>query len=47
MCYFLNGMLLEIRDGHVRSVATDGHRLALGDLVRNSLGCLETSYLAT
>ena len=30
--YFLNGMLLEIRDGHVRSVATDGHRLALGDL---------------
>ncbi len=26
--YFLNGMLLEIGDGHVRSVATDGHRLA-------------------
>lgn len=27
--YYLNGMLLEIRDGRVRMVATDGHRLAL------------------
>jgi len=26
--YYLNGMLLEIKDGVVRSVATDGHRLA-------------------
>ena len=30
--YFLNGMLLEIGDGHVRSVATDGHRLAMSTL---------------
>lgn len=27
--YFLNGMLFEIGDGGVRTVATDGHRLAL------------------
>lgn len=27
--YFLNGMLLEVTSGHVRSVATDGHRLAM------------------
>lgn len=27
--YYLNGMLLEIQDGNIRTVATDGHRLAL------------------
>ncbi len=27
--YFLNGMLLEVADTHLRTVATDGHRLAL------------------
>lgn len=27
--YFLNGMLLEVTREHVRSVATDGHRLAM------------------
>ncbi len=27
--YFLNGMLLEVGDNHVRTVATDGHRLAM------------------
>ena len=27
--YFLNGMLLEITSQHIRSVATDGHRLAM------------------
>lgn len=27
--YFLNGMLVEIGDGHIRTVATDGHRLAM------------------
>ncbi|MEQ9452942.1 MAG: DNA polymerase III subunit beta [Pseudomonadales bacterium] len=27
--YFLNGMLLEVTDGHLRAVATDGHRLAM------------------
>jgi len=27
--YFLNGMLLELSAGHLRSVATDGHRLAM------------------
>ncbi len=27
--YFLNGMLLEVADNHVRAVATDGHRLAM------------------
>lgn len=29
--YYLNGMLLEIRPGRIRTVATDGHRLALCD----------------
>ena len=27
--YFLNGMLLEVTDAHVRTVATDGHRMAM------------------
>jgi DNA polymerase III subunit beta len=27
--YYLNGLLLELAPGHVRTVATDGHRLAL------------------
>ena len=27
--YFLNGMLLEFGEGYIRSVATDGHRLAM------------------
>jgi DNA polymerase III subunit beta len=31
MRYFLNGMLLEIRPGMLRAVATDGHRLATAD----------------
>jgi len=26
--YFLNGMLVEVTEGHLRSVSTDGHRLA-------------------
>lgn len=30
--YFLNGMLIELGAGHVRTVATDGHRLALSNL---------------
>ncbi len=29
--YYLNGLLLEVRPGRVRTVATDGHRLALCD----------------
>lgn len=29
--YYLNGLLLEVRPGRVRAVATDGHRLALCD----------------
>jgi len=27
--YYLNGMLWEVRSGHIRTVATDGHRLAM------------------
>jgi DNA polymerase-3 subunit beta len=27
--YYLNGMLLEVKKGHLRTVATDGHRLAM------------------
>jgi DNA polymerase-3 subunit beta len=29
--YYLNGMLLEVQPGRIRTVATDGHRLALCD----------------
>jgi DNA polymerase-3 subunit beta len=36
--YFLNGMLIEVGDGHIRSVATDGHRLAMCDLAQVDLG---------
>ena len=30
--YYLNGMLLEITNGSIRAVATDGHRLATSDV---------------
>lgn len=30
--YYLNGMLLEVKQGIIRSVATDGHRLALNSV---------------
>ena len=32
--YFLNGMLLEVTSKHIRTVATDGHRLAMCTLER-------------
>jgi DNA polymerase-3 subunit beta len=35
--YFLNGMLIEVGNGHVRAVATDGHRLAMSDLALEGL----------
>jgi DNA polymerase III subunit beta len=34
--YFLNGMLLEVTRDHTRTVATDGHRLALCTLTRGA-----------
>lgn len=34
--YYLNGMLFEISANRVRSVATDGHRLALSELVTDT-----------
>ena len=30
--YYLNGLLLELEPGRLRAVATDGHRLALGEI---------------
>ena len=36
--YFLNGLLLEINDEHILSVATDGHRLAKTQVNINPLG---------
>lgn len=38
--YYLNGMLLEVGDGRVRAVSTDGHRLAMKDA---SLPMVQTS----
>jgi DNA polymerase-3 subunit beta len=35
--YYLNGLLLEVRSGRVRTVATDGHRLALSERVDEGL----------
>lgn len=34
--YYLNGMLLEISNGVVRTVATDGHRLAMSEVTNTS-----------
>lgn len=34
--YYLNGLLLEIRANRVRTVATDGHRLAMAELRRET-----------
>ena len=36
--YFLNGLLLEIHDDHILSVATDGHRLAKTQVIVEPLG---------
>ncbi len=36
--YFLNGMLLEITDSHLRAVATDGHRLAMSTVETSNPG---------
>ncbi|MFT5572853.1 MAG: DNA polymerase-3 subunit beta [Cryomorphaceae bacterium] len=36
--YFLNGLLIEIHDDHILSVATDGHRLAKTQISVESLG---------
>lgn len=36
--YFLNGLLIEIHDDHILSVATDGHRLAKTQVKVESLG---------
>lgn len=36
--YFLNGLLIEIHDDHILSVATDGHRLAKTQITVESLG---------
>lgn len=36
--YYLNGLLLELRAGRVRAVATDGHRLALCDAAVDEIG---------
>ncbi|WP_372964994.1 DNA polymerase III subunit beta [Marinobacter sp.] len=38
--YYLNGLLLEVDSGHVRTVATDGHRLALAHFDMET-GCPE------
>ena len=35
--YFLNGMLVEFGNNHVRAVATDGHRLAMSDLEQEGI----------
>ncbi len=36
--YYLNGMLFEVTQGRLRTVATDGHRLAMCDETANATG---------
>ncbi|MEM8844378.1 MAG: DNA polymerase III subunit beta [Pseudomonadota bacterium] len=36
--YYLNGLMLEAKDGLLRAVATDGHRLSMGDTKLESEG---------
>lgn len=40
--YYLNGMLLEVKSGEMRTVATDGHRLSLNMLSGNQEGVGDT-----
>jgi len=43
--YFLNGMLLEVTPGHIRTVATDGHRLAMCTLDGGVAGVERTQVI--
>jgi DNA polymerase-3 subunit beta len=43
--YYLNGLLLEVRGGRVRTVATDGHRLAVSERVDDSLAEKEVQVI--
>jgi DNA polymerase-3 subunit beta len=43
--YYLNGLLLEIRGGRVRTVATDGHRLAVSERTDDSLAGKEIQVI--
>ncbi|MDH3642285.1 MAG: DNA polymerase III subunit beta [Gammaproteobacteria bacterium] len=43
--YFLNGMLLEITDEHTRTVATDGHRLAMCTVAGGASGASRTQAI--
>jgi DNA polymerase-3 subunit beta len=36
--YYLNGMLWEVGDGYLRTVATDGHRMALSNIKTQTAG---------
>ena len=40
--HYLNGLMLEFRDGAVRAVATDGHRLALSEIAADVSGELRS-----
>jgi DNA polymerase-3 subunit beta len=43
--YYLNGMLLEVRPRRIRTVATDGHRLALCDDIYDGEGELDLQVI--
>jgi DNA polymerase-3 subunit beta len=43
--YFLNGMLLEVKGGQLRAVATDGHRLATADVRLSAPSALEKQVI--
>jgi DNA polymerase-3 subunit beta len=43
--YFLNGMLLEVTNEHTRTVATDGHRLAMCTVAGGASGAEKTQII--
>lgn len=43
--HYLNGLLLEFREGMIRAVATDGHRLALAEIKADVSGDLRSLIL--
>ena len=42
--HYLNGLLLEVQDGLIRAVATDGHRLALAEESKSGVRCIGSIY---
>ncbi|MBT4837872.1 MAG: DNA polymerase III subunit beta [Methylococcales bacterium] len=42
--FYLNGLLLELRNDSIRTVATDGHRIAVNEIVSDEFSALTEHY---